>query len=210
MPENLRLAVILFLICAISAGILAQVYQITASRIKVNAEQEEIAKRDQVLPEAVSFQLQEKNSLKYYRGIDADGREVGISLSVSIRGYGGPIVMMVGIDREGKITGVAISPLDHTETPGLGAKISQGNFLSQFEGKSLPEIKLSREGGRIDAIAGATISSRAVGEGVKKALEFWQNLEEENIKSESLPEVKSGEGGDYIDATSGASIRSEP
>ncbi len=177
MVESLRLAAILFLICALSAGILAEVYLITNLQIQKNVELEEIGKRNQVLPEAINFQLQERNGMKFYRGIDTNGKEVGVAFPFLSRGYGGPIRMMVGINPEGKITGVAISPLDHTETPGLGAKITGESFLSQLKGRTFSEIKLRSEDGSIDAIAGATVSSRAVCEGVKKALELWGEAE---------------------------------
>jgi len=175
--ESFRLALILFLVCGLSAGILAEVYQITNPQIQKNVEREEISKRNLVLPEAADFQPQERNGIKFYRGIDSNGEGVGLAFQIFSRGYGGLIRMMVGINSEGKITGVAISPLDHTETPGLGAKIADKSFLSQLKGRTLSEIKLRSEDGSIDAIAGATISSRAVCEGVKKALELWQKAE---------------------------------
>jgi electron transport complex protein RnfG len=91
----------------------------------------------------------------------------GKAVSVSPRGYSGPINMLVGVDRLGKLIGIMI--LNQTETPGLGANVSRPIFLNQFIGKTDKdpiEPKID-----IDAITGATISSRAVCSGVKQALE---------------------------------------
>ena len=81
---------------------------------------------------------------------------------VSAVGYGGTIDLMVGLNPEGSITGVQV--LRHTETPGLGAKITEEKFLEQFIAKNLPDTNwaLKKEGGDIDQISGATISPQAV------------------------------------------------
>ncbi|MEO0085277.1 MAG: FMN-binding protein, partial [candidate division WOR-3 bacterium] len=56
-------------------------------------------------------------------------------------------------------------------TPGLGLKATDESFLSQFVGKTAAETRLTREGGTIDAITGATITSRAVTDGIREAME---------------------------------------
>ncbi|MFW5891541.1 MAG: FMN-binding protein, partial [bacterium] len=67
---------------------------------------------------------------------------------------------LVGIDSSEKITNLVI--LSQQETPGLGTRIEEDSFISQFKGKTLSEAKLKRDGGKIDGITGATISSSAV------------------------------------------------
>jgi electron transport complex protein RnfG len=81
---------------------------------------------------------------------------------VSAVGYGGTIDLMVGLNPEGSITGVQV--LRHTETPGLGAKITEEKFLKQFIAKNVRDTNwsLKKEGGDIDQVSGATISPQAV------------------------------------------------
>ncbi|HSV91820.1 MAG TPA: FMN-binding protein, partial [Desulfobacterales bacterium] len=67
--------------------------------------------------------------------------------------------LVYGVDASGALTGVQV--LEHTETPGLGAKITTA-WIDQFKGKTRDEVALRKDGGAIDAIAAATISSRAV------------------------------------------------
>jgi electron transport complex protein RnfG len=86
---------------------------------------------------------------------------------VSVNGYGGEISMRVGISSTRSVTGVKI--LKMQETPGLGTKAQEANFLAQFIGKTLSDRLQAKED--IDAITGATISTQAVADGVRKALE---------------------------------------
>lgn len=144
MGKIIKLAVILTVVCVISAGGLAFVYMLTRPRIEQNSKLAlENAKRD-VLP--------------------ASGK--GEAILVSPRGYGGPIAMMVGVDAKGKVSGVKI--LNHRETPGLGANVVKPGFLAQFKGKSSKDPLEPKKD--INALTGATITSRAVCEGVRQAL----------------------------------------
>ena len=125
---------------------------------------------DRFFPEPQSFDI--------YRARQ-NGKLGGIVLMpVTVEGYSGPIKMAIGIKRDGRISGVTI--LSHQETPGLGAAIdpSRSDWLQQFRGQSLEqpasaEWKLARQGGRFDAISGATISSAAVLDAVRSALAFY-------------------------------------
>jgi len=80
-------------------------------------------------------------------------------------GYGGPIDILVGMNPDYTLREIEV--LSHTETPGLGNKIIEEPFTEQFVGLRVDEIVLSRDGGKIDAITGATISSRAVTEAIQ-------------------------------------------
>ncbi len=145
MGKIAKLGMILAVFCVISAGGLAFVYMWTQPQIERNAKLALEKSKQEVLPPS--------------------GK--GKAIAVSPRGYGGPIEMLVGIDEKGKVSGVKV--LSHRETPGLGANIAQPKFLDQFKGKTLKDpIEPKKD---IDALTGATISSRAVCEGVKDALE---------------------------------------
>ena len=144
MGKIVKLGVILAIFCTISAGMLAFVYLFTQPRIELNSKLALEKAKLEVLP--------------------ASGK--GKAISVSPRGYSGPIEMLVGVDPKGKVSGVKI--LSQRETPGLGAGIVKPSFLKQFIGKSSKDpIEPKKD---IDAITGATISSRAVCEGVRDAL----------------------------------------
>lgn len=148
MGKIFKLGLILSLFCVISAGLLAFVYSFTQPKIELSWKQVFEKAKYEVLAEGTK----------------------GKTISVSPKGYGGPIEMLLGIDDQGKVTGVKI--MNHRETPGLGANIAKPEFLKQFVGKSAGDPLEPKKD--IDAITGATISSRAVCQGVKNALEKFQ------------------------------------
>ena len=91
----------------------------------------------------------------------------GYVVEVTPSGFGGTIDMVVGVGTDGTVTGVSI--ISMSETSGLGANASKESFRSQFVGKS-GVLAVSKDGGEIDALTGATITSRAVTSGVNTAL----------------------------------------
>ncbi|MFA6972708.1 MAG: electron transport complex subunit RsxG [Gallionella sp.] len=106
------------------------------------------------------------------------GRVEAVVFKVSGTGYAGPIDCMMGIDRNGHVTGVRV--IKHKETPGLGDKIepAKGQWIYEFEGKSLgdPPVEkwaVKKDGGVFDQFAGATITPRGVVKAVKGGLDFF-------------------------------------
>lgn len=96
--------------------------------------------------------------------------------SSSEKGFNGLVKLMVGFKLNGEIQDIQI--IDQKETPGLGTKMKGNNFLKQFRGKnpSIYKLKVKKDGGDIDALTGATISSRAFAESVQLAYdEFVKN-----------------------------------
>ncbi|MDD5593972.1 MAG: FMN-binding protein [Candidatus Margulisbacteria bacterium] len=145
----IKLGLILAVFCVISAGLLAYVYQFTKPRIELYTNRSRELSVRQVLADQAA----------------------GRAINISIRGYSGDIEMLVGVGPSGEVTGVKI--VSQHETPGLGANIVKPAFLSQFTGKTAKDpIEPKKD---IDAITGATISSRAVCVGVKNALEKFQS-----------------------------------
>lgn len=104
----------------------------------------------------------------------------GVVLPVTTgQGYSGEIRLVIGLDTEGRITGVRVT--QHQETPGLGDRIEarKSDWIEQFAGHSLtapPEggWAVDRDGGGVDALTGATISSRAVVEALHAALQWFE------------------------------------
>ena len=102
------------------------------------------------------------------------GEKTGHVFLTRVQGYSGPITLMFGSDSSGAVTGLAI--LSHTETPGLGAKITTAQFRDQFRNKRPEQLILKKDAparGQIDAITGATITSRAVTKALSSTLESF-------------------------------------
>jgi len=170
--EILIPSVSLFVICVLVTALLAITNDVTAPKIEALALEQAAETRMVVLPTASEFEATEDESV--YMGIDSAGNLVGYAISVTQKGYGGEIEIMVGINSDGSVSGVSI--LSHNETPGLGANATKDTFLSQYKGASDAQ-KVTKDGGEIDSITGATITSRAVTNAVNSALEKYNAIE---------------------------------
>lgn len=161
-----KLAGTLLLISAVVAGLLGLVNHITADKISaINAEKTAASMR-QVLPAESYTELAYTGSdpvvAKLYEAAGS-----GYVVEVTPSGFGGTIDMVVGVGTDGTVTGISIVSM--SETSGLGANASRDSFRSQFVGQS-GTLAVSKDGGTIDALTGATITSRAVTGGVNSAL----------------------------------------
>ncbi len=106
------------------------------------------------------------------------GAVQGVVYRMSGRGYAGPIELVMGVDREGRVLGVRVTK--HSETPGLGDKIdaAKTDWAQAFNGKSLDQPpparwQVKKDGGDFDQFAGATITPRAVVKAVRQGLAFF-------------------------------------
>lgn len=167
--ELIRLVVVLTLICVVAAGSVAATEGVTSQIIAERKATEQLAAVQSLLPEAEQFVEEEKDGTIIFRGMAGENL-VGAAFIVEPAGYGGPIKMAVGVDPEGKVTGVTVIQQD--ETAGLGGRIAEAKFLDQFTGKTADDPL--RAGQDIQAVAGATISSNAAARGVKTALETYK------------------------------------
>lgn len=118
--------------------------------------------------------LPEGSELGFCYTVKQNGQTVGYAGMVETQGYGGPIEVVVGLDTEGSLRGISVGGSGFKETEGLGSKTKDDDFTGQFVSKA-PPVELNRD---IDAISGATISSRAVVDGVNKASELVMALSE--------------------------------
>jgi electron transport complex protein RnfG len=170
MKDILRMALVLGLVCIASALGLSKVYDLTKEPIKEALKQEFIDALNMVLPPFDNVPDEKAVEEKYFVATKA-GQKVGTAFSVeTMEGYSGFIQGLVGVDNTQKVTGVAI--LTHAETPGLGAKFTNPDFLAQFKGKTLESTKwlVKKDGGEFDAITGATITPRALVGAIKAGL----------------------------------------
>lgn len=167
MREILKLGLKLFIIAAVAGLALGGVYVITEGPIEEQTIAAQNAARREVLPEASSFELVDSGK-GIYAGMDQSGTVVGYTLARITIGYGGEIEVTVGVSLEGVITGVSVGGTNFSETAGLGAKAKEPWFAEQYKGLS-GDIALSKDGGTIDAISSATITSSAVTHAVDDA-----------------------------------------
>ena len=164
----LRLAVTLLVIAGVMAAALAGVNSVTAPIIEKLTYEKTQEAVSAVLPgggDTVEFPAVDLVS-KVYKG------ENGYAVEVTPSGFDTTITMMVGVDYEGAVTGISI--IDHSETAGLGAVAAATTaageaFRAQFKGMT-GSVSVSKDGGQVDAITSATITSRAVCSGVNAAL----------------------------------------
>jgi len=159
---------VLGLICFFSALFLSFAYLITTPII---AQQELKSEKEGIsdfLP-GIDKIIEEKKGEKTYYCCYKKGEIVGYGLIVFAQGYASEIKLMVVIDKDKTIRGIRV--LEQRETPGLGAKISEDWFENQFKEKKAEDLIL---GEGIEAISGATISSQAVTEAVRKSVEEFE------------------------------------
>ena len=159
MKKILSLVVSLTLISGVCAAVLAYVDSVTKEPIKeIKVKQEQDAVKA-VLPSGAE-KIEPQGEV--FVGRDAAGKVVGYAAKgADAGGYGGDIVLMVGF-RADKKTVVAYKTLVATETPGLGMNLNTPEFSSQFGGKDGSSLSVKKDGGEIEAITAATITSRAV------------------------------------------------
>jgi len=119
-----------------------------------------------------------KDSIELYPAFKQN-ELVGVAITGSSeKGFSGLVKLMVGFRPDGTIENIAV--LEQKETPGLGTKMKDEKFLKQFRGKdpSSFNLKVSKDGGQVDALTGATISTRAFSEATQMAYdEFMKNKE---------------------------------
>ena len=174
-------AVSLFLICVVVTALLALTNAVTAPKIDALAVETQEASKKQVLSSANSFSEEkqvEKDgvSYTYYDGLASDGSVVGYVFVTSAKGYGGDISVMVGVLGDGTVAGVNI--LSINETAGLGMNAKNQSFLDQFLGKSgeIGVAKNNPSDTEIQALTGATITSRAMATAVNTALSLYAEI----------------------------------
>ena len=178
----LNMFVALFVICVVAGGVLGVVYNATKDPIAAA----ETAKRT----EAIKNVLPEFNELKetkvksamedidipFYLAYDADNNFIGAAVETfTNKGFSGNVSLMVGVLVDGTINNISV--LQHAETPGLGSKMTEPSFKDQFNEKNPASFnfKVKKDGGDVDAITAATISSRAFCDAVNRALSTFEN-----------------------------------
>ncbi|MDA8140493.1 MAG: RnfABCDGE type electron transport complex subunit G [Desulfobacteraceae bacterium] len=197
MKEMINMVVVLTILSVTSGGSLAFLRDKTKDRIE--QQQLKFVKGPaimSVLPNVTNdptesyFKLNAgtKQERSFFVGM-VDGKQKYVAFESKGKGFGGEIGLMIGVDLEtDQVVGVGITT--HAETPGLGSRAkTDPAFTNQFKGKPLMEtFKVKSDGGNIDALSGATITSRGVSDGVTQAGAIYKELKPQIL--EGLKTVK--------------------
>lgn len=185
MRDYIRLAGVLLIVCAIAAALLGYVNEITYVKIAEQIEKANTEARKEVLTAADEFTKLDDAAMtgitsnpdygivKEIYQAKAGGNLIGYTVSVAPKGYAGKVEIIVGVDTNGIVQGVKVG--NNSETPGLGKNAEKPAFREQYNGKTWDSvINVIKSGtpkeNEIVAIAGSTITSKGVTEGVNKAM----------------------------------------
>ena len=178
-----NMALSLTLIAMVAATCLGFVYELTKKPIELSNLNKKLAAIREVVPEFTNnpnnemFRLPtgEGDSLDIYPA-KKDNIVVGYAVNTyTTKGFSGTITLMAGFKPDGTIINITV--LEHKETPGLGTKMTEPSFKDQFMDKNPVEyeLKVKKDGGPVDAITAATISSRAYCDAVQRAYNTLKN-----------------------------------
>ena len=168
------LAAVLAATCVVIYGV-HRYTDLDTARAEVRAQQEMLA---QAMPQAavgVETPYRAAGALSITGGYDGEGRLLGYCVEVQSQGFAGPITMMVGVDLNGAVTGVAVT--SHSEQDRVGTEAMTPEALARYVGRS-GTIRSSGPNS-VDAVSGATATSKAITAGVNRALNIVANLDTE-------------------------------
>ncbi len=186
MRDIVKTTIPLLALCLAVGLCLSYVNALTKGPIEKRKIEDAEKKKKEVLPEAQTFEeiadwktaAPEGHVLTgAFRGM-RDGKTVGYVFSAAPKGYAGAMTVTIGIKRDGTVGAVSLG--DNKETPGLGTKAGEAPFITQFAGKTIATpielVKMTASGNQVQAIAGATISSRAMVVAVQHAAAVAREL----------------------------------
>jgi len=187
MNEMVKMVVVLTVLSSVAGGVLAAVNKGTAKQIE--AQQLEFVKGPAIKsilagstnnPIDDRFKIAEGDTEKSFFVGKINGKADTVAFESFGKGFGGDVGVMVGVNMDtDKLVGAAVTV--HSETPGLGAQAKdKPDLVSQFKGLPVKDsFKVTKDGGQINAISGATITSRAVCAAVDKAMKTYEKLKPE-------------------------------
>jgi len=143
-----------------SVGLVTWTDSITKDKIEEQKEQQIQSMLKEMFPSMSEYTFEDD-----IYTIFSDGAGIGYVFLAVGKGYGGDIDILIGLEDETTIKGITI--ISQSETPGLGSRIAESSFADRFVGLDIGDVALKQDGGQIDAITGATISSGAVVDAVR-------------------------------------------
>lgn len=178
MRNIIKLGLILLAITAVSAGALSITNNATEEIIDQKALEANMAYMKEILPDADDFEEVEDSKVESIDEVEEayeaikGGSIFAYVVKTKTTGYGGDVIILTGINIDGTIAGMRVA--SQKETAGLGTKITEDEFISQFAGKSTEkELDLNTD---IDAISAATISSEAAIDGVNASIRLFESV----------------------------------
>ena len=164
--------VVLSVICVIITGALALTNDVTKPIIEEATRKAQEAARMELLPDATGFTAVEGLSVAGVSGVYKADNGVGVVVTSSAKGYGGTMVVMVGFTADGTIRQIKVT--ENQETKGIGSKVAgDPAFWTRFEGLKAEILVL---GDDVDALSGATVSSKALTAAVNSAIEAYNAI----------------------------------
>lgn len=162
------------IVVLISVSLLTLTDKVTRDKIIYQAELKIQTMLEDMFPSMSEYDL---NSDTDIYTIYSDEQKIGYAFLAKGKGYGGEIKILVGLEDETTVKGIKI--ITQSETPGLGTRVAESSFMELFAGVAINDVALRKDGGQIDSITGATISSAAVINAVREeALRKVQLLNE--------------------------------
>ncbi len=187
MRDMLKLFIVIVIFSTISGGVLASVRNATQDRIEY---QQLVFVKGPAInlimegctndPLQDRFKIKDQDKERDFFVGEFDGKKNVVAFETYGKGFGGDIGVITAIDvNTDKIIGVAVTT--HSETPGVGSKAkTDPGFRGQFKGQPITDIfKVKADGGQIDAVSGATISSRGVAGAVAQSGEIYKRLKDD-------------------------------
>ena len=160
------------IVALISVALVTATDSITKDKIEEQEGQQIQSMLEEMFPSMSEYTFEDDIYTIY-----SDGTEIGYAFLAVGKGYGGNIDILIGLEDETTIKAITI--ISQSETPGLGSRIAESSFANTFAGANIDDVALKKDGGQIDAITGATISSGAVVDAVRTAaMEKVKSLKE--------------------------------
>lgn len=191
MRELIKMVVVLTVLSSFSGGLLAAIRNNTKERIEY--QQLKFVKGPAIRsilegcsndPIVDRFKIKDGDvERSFFVGV-FDGKPSAVALESFGKGFGGDIGVMVGVNvEEDTIVGVGVTT--HSETPGVGSRAkTEPDFTAQFQGLALKEeFKVKADGGQVDALSGATVTSRGVSAALSEASEIYGRLKPQLIEN---------------------------
>ena len=167
--------IVLLVICIVIALALSLTNTVTAPKIKVLAEKQQ-QESMQLLVDADAFAEKEGKGFTYYEAVQKE-ETVGYVFLNEAKGYGGTVSVMTAVKPDGTVHAVKILDVSG-ETPGLGQNSAKENFYGQYAGKKgeISVVKFNANDQQVNAVTGATITSKAVTQAVNEALRQFEEV----------------------------------
>jgi len=190
MRDIFKLFIVVAIFSAVAGGVLASVRNATMERIELQELKyvrgpalQKLFAGSENDPLTDRFKIKNGDEdLDVFVG-EFDGKKNVVAFETSAMGFDGPVGVMVGFDLDtDELIGMRVTV--QTETPGVGSRAATDNtFINQFKGMSIDSgFKVKADGGDIDALSGATITSRGVSAAVASSIDIYKKLKDEIVK----------------------------